>query len=163
MALHYFEDFRPGETVALGSRVITEAEIIAFARDFDPQIFHLDAEAAQQSSFGGLVASGWHSCVIFMRLFVDGFLNQSSALAGYGVDAVRWLRPVRPGDRLSAAVTVLEATPSRGKPDRGFVKHGCTLTNQQGEVVLTMETLALFGRRDVAAADADGPTVNLRG
>lgn len=154
MALHYFEDFRPGETVALGSRVLTEVEIIAFARDYDPQIFHIDVEAARHSSFGGLVASGWHSCVIFMRLFVDGLLKESSALAGYGVDAVRWLQPVRPGDCLSAAATVLEATPSQSKPDRGFVKHRCTLTNQRGEMVLTMETLALFGRRVAAPSRA---------
>jgi acyl dehydratase len=152
MAFRYFEDFRPGEAVDLGSRVITEADIIAFGREFDPQIFHTDPEAARHSGFGGLVASGWHSCCLFMRLFVDSLLKESSALAGYGVDEIRWLRPVRPGDRLTGRATVLEATLSRGKPDRGFVKHACELSNQRGEPVLTMQTLALFARRPAEPA-----------
>jgi acyl dehydratase len=147
MAFHYFEDFRPGDAVILGSRAITEAEIIAFAREYDPQVFHTDPEAAQRSTFGGLVASGWQSCVIFMRLLVDGLLKDSSALASPGVDEIRWLKPVRPGDVLQARITVLDATPSRSKPDRGFVKHACELSNQRGEVVMTMRALALFGRK----------------
>jgi acyl dehydratase len=156
MAFHSFEDFRPGETVVLGSRTMTEAEIIAFACDYDPQIFHTDPEAARQSGFGGIVASGWHSCAIFMRLLVDGLLKESSALAGYGVDEIRWLRPVRPGDCVTARVTVLEATPSRSKPDRGFVKHACELSNQHGELVLTMRTLAIFATRKAGPAAAAG-------
>ena len=151
MTFRYFEDFPPGEAVELGSRVVTEADIIAFARDFDPQLFHMDPAAARQSRFGGLVASGWHSCCIFMRLFVDGLMLQSSALAGLGVDEIRWPRPVHPGDRLSARATVLEATPSRSKPDRGFVKHACELSNQHGDKVMTMRALALFGRRSTAS------------
>ncbi len=158
MAFHYFEDFRPGDTVALGQKPVSEAEILAFARDYDPQAFHIDKEAAKRSTFGGLVASGWHSCAIFMRLFVDGFLKESSALASPGVDQIRWLKPVRPGDVLSGRITVVDAVPSRSKPDRGLVHHDCELTNQRGEVVLTMRTLALFGRRPAerlrATADA---------
>lgn len=147
MAFYYFEDFRPGETIALGDRAITEADIIAFARDYDPQVFHTDPEAARHSTFGGLVASGWHSCAIFMRLLVDGLLKESSALASPGVDEIRWLKPVRPGDTLSARITVLDATPSRSKPDRGLVRHACELSNQRGEVVMTMRALSIFGRR----------------
>ena len=147
MTYRYFEDFHPGETLALGNRGISEAEITAFARDYDPQSFHIDAEAARHSAFGGLVASGWHSCAIFMRLLVDGLLKESSALASPGVDEIRWLKPVRPGDRLSAKVTVTDATPSRSKPDRGLVRHFCELSNQHGEIVMTMRTLALFARR----------------
>ncbi len=150
MTYRYFEDFRPGDTIALGSRGLSEADIIAFARDYDPQSFHIDPEAAQHSTFGGLVASGWHSCVIFMRLLVDGLLEESSALASPGVDEIRWLKPVRPGDRLSAKITVIDATPSRSKPDRGLVRHACELSNQRGEVVMTMRTLALFGRKPAA-------------
>ena len=147
MTSHYFEDFRPGDTLTLGSRAVTEAEIIAFARDYDPQFFHTDPEAARHSAFGGLVASGWQSCGIFMRLVVDGLLKESSALASPGVDEIRWLKPVRPDDVLSGRLTVLEATPSRSKPDRGLVKHACELSNQRGEVVMTMRTLGIFGRR----------------
>jgi len=148
MTYRYFEDFRPGETVPLGSRSLSEAEILGFAREYDPQSFHIDAEAARHSAFGGLVASGWHSCALFMRLFVDGLLKESSALASPGVDEIRWLKPVRPGDRLSGNVTVIDATPSRSKPDRGLVRHACELSNQKGEVVMTMRTLALFARRN---------------
>jgi acyl dehydratase len=147
MAFRYFEDFPPGEAMTLGSHALTEAEIIAFAKEYDPQVFHVDPEAARRSSFGGLVASGWHSCGIFMRLVVDGLLRESSALASPGVDEIRWLKPVRPGDVLTARLTVLEATPSRSKPDRGLVKHACQLSNERGEVVMTMRTLGLFGRR----------------
>jgi acyl dehydratase len=150
MTYRYFEDFKPGDTIALGSRFLSEADIVAFARDYDPQSFHVDAEAARNSTFGGLVASGWHSCVIFMRLLVDGLLKESSALASPGVDEIRWLKPVRPGDRLSAKLAVIDATPSRSKPDRGLVRHACELSNQRGEVVMTMRTLALFGRRPAA-------------
>jgi len=147
MAFHAFEDFHPGDTVELGSRAVTEADIIAFATQFDPQTFHVDPEAARSSSFGGLVASGWHSCGIFMRLLVDSLLKESSALASPGVDEIRWLRPVRPGDVLKGKVTVIDATPSRSKPDRGLVRHACELSNQRGEVVMTMRTLAFFGRK----------------
>jgi len=147
MPYFYFEDFHPGKSVALGARTITEAEIIGFARQYDPQIFHLDPEAARRSPFGGLIASGWHSAAIFMRLFVDGVLRQSSALASPGVDDLRWLQPVRPGDRISARVTVLETVPSRSKPDRGLVKLACESTNQRGEIVMTMCSLGLFARR----------------
>lgn len=147
MAFHYFEDFQPGEAMSLGSHTVTEAEIIAFAKEYDPQVFHVDPDAARHSNFGGLVASGWHSCSIFMRLLVDGLLKESSAIASPGVDEIRWLKPVRPGDVLAARLTVLEATPWRSKPDRGLVKHGCELSNQRGEMVMTMRTLALFGRR----------------
>ena len=147
MAFRYFEDFQPGEAMTLGSHALTEAEIIAFAKEYDPQVFHVDPEAARRSSFGGLVASGWHSCGIFMRLLVDGLLKETSALASPGVDEIRWLKPVRPGDILEARLTVLEATPSRSKPDRGLVKHACQLSNQRGDIVMTMRTLALFGRR----------------
>ena len=147
MAFHYFEDFRSGDAVELGSRQITEADIIAFAKEYDPQTFHIDPEAARGSSFGGLVASGWHSCGIFMRLLVDGLLKESSALASPGVDEIRWLKPVRPGDVLKGRLTVIDVTPSRSKPDRGLVRHACELSNQRGEVVMTMRTLALFSRK----------------
>jgi len=147
MAFHYFEDFRPGESITLGSHAVTEAEIIAFAREYDPQVFHTDPEAARRSTFGGLVASGWHSCGIFMRLLVDGLLKESSALASPGVDEIRWLKPVRPGDILQARLTVLDARPSRSKPDRGLVRHTGELSNQRGEVVMTMRALSLFGRK----------------
>ena len=147
MSYRYFEDFQPGETVELGSHRVTEAEIIAFAKQFDPQTFHTDPVAARETGFGELVASGWHTSAMFMRLLVDGLLKESSAIASPGVDELRWRRPVRPGDTLSARATVFDAVPSHTRADRGLVRHDCTVTNQKGEVVMTLRTLAFFARK----------------
>lgn len=154
MGFRYFEDFRVGETTDLGSHRVTEAEMLAFARDYDPQRIHTDRDFAARSGFGGLIASGWHTCAMFMRLLVDGMLMESSAIASPGVDGIRWLRPVRAGDVLRAEASVIETTPSRSKPDRGLVKHDGKVTNQDGELVMTLRTLALFSRRPLPGPDA---------
>ena len=147
MALRYFEDFKPGEVIELGSREVTEAEIVAFATQFDPQYFHTDPKAAAASVWGGLVASGWHTMGMFMRLLVDGFLKNVDSLASPGVDEIRWLRPVRPGDRISARLTLLEAIPSQTSAERGTVKQLGELFNQRGELVMSFKPIALIGRR----------------
>ena len=98
MAIRYFEDFVVGQTIPVGTRTVTEEEIIVFAKQFDPQPFHVDPEAAAKSMFGGIIASGWHTCGMIMRLMVDGFLNESTSLGSPGVDEVRWIKPVRGGD-----------------------------------------------------------------
>ena len=151
MTYRYFEDFHPGETLALGNRGISEAEITAFARDYDPQSFHIDAEAARHSAFGGLVASGWHSCAIFMRLLVDGLLKESSALASPGVDEIRWLKPVRPGDALSVRITFTGTRRSKSRPDRGFAGADIEILNQDDEVVMTLKTTLYLLAREPAA------------
>lgn len=147
MAFRYFEDFRPGEVVALGSRTLDEDAIIAFARDYDPQPFHTDPAAAVHSAFGGLVASGWQTVATYMRLLVDGLLRESTSMGSPGVDEIRWLRPVRPGDTLAARYTVLAATPSKSRPDRGIVTSLGEVLNQRGEVVMTLRAAGFFGRR----------------
>lgn len=147
MATRYFEDFRPGEVIELGSRRIEEAEIIAFARAYDPQPMHTDPAAARRSVFGGLIASGWQTVAIYMRLLVDGLVNQTVSMGSPGCDEIRWLKPVRPGDTLRARLTVIEATPSRSKPDRGAVTQRAEMLNQHGEVVMTMRAIGIFGRR----------------
>jgi acyl dehydratase len=152
MAFRYFEDFPLGEKVELGRRTVTEAEILAFARDWDPQRIHVDRDFAQAGPFGGLIASGWHTSVIFMRLFVDAVLRESSAIASPGVDEIRWIRPVLPGDELRAEATVIEATSSRSRPDRGLVKHDCKVFNQRDELVMTLRSLAFFARRPLPGA-----------
>ena len=156
MAFRYFEDFTLGEKIALGRYAVTETELLAFARAWDPQRIHTDPEFARQSGFGGLIASGWHTSAMFMRLLVDGLLMESSAIASPGVDGIRWLRPVRPGDELHAEATVIETAPSRTKPDRGLVKHDCTVCNQHAELVMTVRTLALFSRRPLPPPGAAG-------
>ena len=117
--MRYLEDFTAGEVIDLGSYTLDEAEILEFARRFDPQPFHVDPERAAASIYGGLIASGWHTCGIFMRLAVDGLIGDSSSMGSPGLDNLRWLLPVRPGDTLRARYTVLEVTPSRSRPDRG--------------------------------------------
>jgi acyl dehydratase len=105
MKFRYFEDFSPGEVIELGSHAVTEAAIIAFAREFDPQYFHTDPAAAGRSIWGGIVASGWHTCGIYMRLLVEGLLRDSAVMASPGIEEILWPRPVRPGDVLTGRVT----------------------------------------------------------
>ena len=156
MAFRYFEDFRLGEKTELGRYEVTEAEMLAFARQYDPQRIHTDRDFAARGPFGALIASGWHSCAMFMRLMVDGMLRESSALASPGVDLIRWLRPVRAGEVLRAAAVVAQIEPSRSKPDRGLVKHDCQLCNERDEPVMTMRTLSLFARRPLPQTGAAG-------
>ncbi|MBI5651959.1 MAG: MaoC family dehydratase [Chloroflexi bacterium] len=134
----YFEDYVPGAIYEFGSIAVEESEIIEFARKFDPQIFHLDPIAAKETIFGGLVASGWHTAALMMRLYVDHYLPTVASLASPGIDELRWLKPVRPGDVLSIRVTILEANRSRSKPDRGIIRSLLEVMNQTGEVVMTM-------------------------
>ena len=125
-----------------------EAEVLAFGRRFDPQPFHTQPEEAKESVFGGLIASGWHTASLMMRLFVDHYLSRVASLSSPGVDELRWLKPVRPGDELSLWVTVLETSRSRSKPDRGVVRSYIEVRNQRGEVVMTMKALNLLGCRN---------------
>jgi acyl dehydratase len=143
----YFEDFPPGDVRESPARTVTRDEIIAFAREFDPQPFHVDEAAAEHTIFKGLIASGWHTIAIYMRLMWDSYLKDTMSLGSPGVDEVRWLKPVRPGDTLRVRFTVLEAVPSRSKPDRGIVRSLSEVFNQHGEVVMTLRGLGMFGRR----------------
>lgn len=147
MQRRYFEDFQVGDTFDLGATQVTAEEIITFARQFDPQPFHLDPEQARDSIFGGLVASGWHSTALFMRLLVDGLLHETISMGSPGVDEIRWIRPLRPGDTLRGRFTVLECTPSRSRPNMGVVRSRCELLNQQDEAIMTLVGIHFFGRR----------------
>ena len=139
-----FEDFPVGSTWPLGPYPVTRDEVIAFAEEFDPQPFHLDDAAAEASILGGLSASGWHSCAMMMRMMVDGFLAGSTAQGSPGVDYVKWLKPVRPGDVLSGTMTVLEARVSAKRPTLGVAKFHNALVNQNGEKVLETEYTVLI-------------------
>jgi acyl dehydratase len=143
----YFEDFPPGDVRESPPRTVTRDEIVAFARDFDPQPFHLDEAAARRSIYGGLLGSGWHTCAIYMRLMWETFLKDTASLGSPGVDEIRWVKPVRPGDTLRVRFTVVEAIPSRSKPDRGVVRSVSEVVNQHGEVVMTVRGLGMFARR----------------
>lgn len=143
----YFEDYEPGHVYEFGSVVMTEPEILAFARQFDPQVFHIDPVQAAQGRFGGLIASGWHTIGVTMRLLVDHYLSDVAAMASPGVDEVRWPAPVRPGDTLRVRVETMEARPSRTKLDRGIVKARIEALNQRDQVVMSMIAMCIVARR----------------
>jgi acyl dehydratase len=144
---YYFEDFPPGRVWEYGSRQLSEAEIIAFARDWDPQRFHIDPAAAKETPYGGVIASAWHSGSVMMRMMCDAYLSESSCIGSPGIEEWRFAYPVRPGDTLRYRGTVLEARPSASKPDRGIVKWRWELLNQRDEVAVLTVGTQFFLRR----------------
>lgn len=143
----YWEDFHVGDTAPMGEVVVDRDEVIAFASKYDPQPFHIDEAAAQASLYGGLIASGWHTVSMVMRMMVDSYLSKAASLGSPGVDNVRWLKPVRPGDRIRGQRTVLETRPSASRPNMGMVKSRWEVYNQNDELVMTMEGYGMFERR----------------
>lgn len=148
----YFEDFTVGREFHTDGATVTESQILDFALAFDPQPFHMDLEAAKQSMFGGLIASGFHSMALTFRLFAQTRALAACSLGSPGVDELRWLKPVRPGDTLRATVQVVEQRPSGSKPDRGIIRLHWTALNQRSEPVLTMTSMQLVRRRPAASA-----------
>jgi len=140
----YFEDYVPGSVYEYGTVTVEESEIIDFAKKFDPQFFHTDPEAAASGPFGGLIASGWHTGSLMMRLLVDHFVSKVASLGSPGIDELRWLRPVRPRDTLRLRVSILEANRSRSKPDRGIVRTLVEILNQNGEVVMSLKAVNMM-------------------
>ena len=153
---HYWEDMPVGSVRDLGSITPTAEEIVAFATQFDPQPFHLDEEAAKQSVFGGLCASGWHTCSMAMRLMVTNFLLESSSQGSPGLEHIKWFKPVFPGDTLRLTSTVIESRPMSKRPDIGLVRSKWDMTNQHGEPVLHMEGWGMFRRRHPGAPETPG-------
>lgn len=142
-----FEDLVPGIVLEFGPTVIDAEAIVAFAREYDFQPFHVDEDAARRSFAGGLIASGWHTCALTMRLLSDDFVLRSTSMGSPGIAELRWLRPVRPGDALSARLTVKEARPSASRPDRGLVRSLTEVRNGAGETVMTQDFTVFFARR----------------
>ncbi|MBP8297749.1 MAG: MaoC family dehydratase [Burkholderiales bacterium] len=147
----YLDDFQAGQVRECGRHLVTTEEIVEFATRYDPQPFHTDEAAAQASPYGGLIASGWMTCALAMRMVCDGYLLDAASLGSPGVDQVRWLRPVRPGDVLRMRVTIRDVRVSQSKPDRGIVRTGWEMFNQNDELVLTTEGTGIFRRRPAAA------------
>jgi acyl dehydratase len=144
----YFEDYVPGAVYEFGSIIVEEQNILDFAGCYDPQPFHVDRDKAKQSPFGGIIASGWHTAALTMRLLVDHYISRVAGMGSPGSGPIRWLRPVRPGDELSIRVTVLKATRSRLKPDRGIVRSFVETMNQRGEVVMTRTAMGILRCRN---------------
>lgn len=149
-----FEDFYPGQEIELGQRAVSEEEIIAFATQFDPQPFHIDRAAATASIYGGVIASGWHTCSMMMRMVVDGLFAAASSMGSPGLEKVRWMQPVRAGDTLSVKWETTQVKASTSKPDRGVVWSRWTATNQRGEQVCIVEGMGMFGRRSKGDCNA---------
>ena len=147
MSKLHWEDFSPGRVFEHGPRIVTREEIVAFAAEFDPQPMHLDEEAARASMLGGLSASGWHICGILMRMSTEAYVLNSTSLGAPGVEEVRWLVPVRPGDALTFRATVLETRASNSRPDMGLVRLSFELFNQHAVRVSSLATTMMMGRR----------------
>ena len=150
---YYWEDLKPGTETELGSTSVTAEEIKDFAEQFDPQPFHLDELAGRRSIYGGLCASGWHTCALAMRLTVENFLRESSSLGSPGLESLRWLKPVYPGDKLTLSHTIVESLAMRSRPEIGIVRSRWSMVNQKGEKVLEMEGYGMFGRRAPATRE----------
>jgi acyl dehydratase len=161
MAIKYFwEDLTVGSVRDLGTASLTVEEIKDFASKFDPQPFHLDEEAARHSMFGSLCASGWHTCSVAMGLTVRNFLSEAASLGSPGLESLKWLKPVYPGDTLHLRQVVLESRPLRSRPDVGMVRSRWEMTNQNGEPVMQMEGYGMFRRRHPAPAPDGEPDTN---
>ena len=148
MITRYWEDFKVGEVEQIGGKRVDKEEMIAFARQYDPQPFHVDEAAAKQSIYGGLIASGWHTCAMVMRMMCDAYMLHSASVGSPGIDNLKWLKPVRPGDTISARRTTLEMRASKSKPDIGIVNNLWEVFNQDGEMVMSMQGYGMFRRRN---------------
>ena len=143
----YWEDFPAGSVREFGNQTVNREAIIAFAREFDPQPFHVDEDAGRNSLFGSLCASGWHTCCMAMRMMCDEYLLESASLGSPGLENLKWLKPVYPGDTLRVRLQVVEARPMASKPHVGLVRSRWEVLNQRTEAVLTMEGWGMFARR----------------
>jgi acyl dehydratase len=148
----YWEDFTPGRVFTHGPRRLSREEMVGFAAEFDPQPMHLDEEAARATMMGGLCASGWFSCCILMRMCADGFVLNSSSMGAPGVDEVKWLAAIRPGDELTLRATVLDTRASKSRPDMGILRFNFELFNDGGDCVMVLTTSLMMGRREKAAS-----------
>ena len=144
----YWEDFVVGERVELGEKTVSRDEFIVFASKYDPQPFHVDEARARTSMFGGLIASGWHTCALVMRMMCDAYLLDAASVGSPGIDNLKWLKPVRPGDRIRAFRSTLESRAMKSRPEIGLVKSLWEVFNQNEELVMTMEGYGMFRRRE---------------
>ncbi len=147
----YWEDFQPGTVAVYGPRLVTREEIVAFAAEFDPQPMHLDEAAASATMLGGLAASGWHTCCLFMRMIADGYLHDAASMGSPGLDEVRWLKPLRPGTQIRLRATVLESRASSSRPEMGLVKMRHEILDEADQVLTTVTGTQMLLRREPGA------------
>jgi acyl dehydratase len=154
-----FEDFVVGAREDIGEHTFTAEEIVEFAERFDPQPFHIDESAAASSPFGGLIASGWHTCSVMMGICVRGLLVESTSIGSPGIDDIRWIKPVRPGDTIHLFNTIVDKRASTSRPDRGIVSFLWEGINQTGDTVVTVRSKVLFGLRGAAQTTTTAPAI----
>jgi acyl dehydratase len=159
MPRYAFEDLTPGTTQMLGPFTVTKEALLAYAQEYDAQPFHVDEVAAKDSFIGTLIASGWHTCSINMRLFADDLILDSTAMGSPGIEEVKWIKPVRPGDTLRSRMTILESRPSKSRPSLGLVRFQFEMLNQADEIVFTQKNWVMFRRRDAEPVKGSGPGV----
>ncbi|PVE23050.1 dehydratase [Microvirga sp. KLBC 81] len=159
MPRYAFEDLTPGTTQMLGPYTVTKEALLAFAQEYDAQPFHVDEVAARDSFIGTLIASGWHTCSINMRLLADDLILDSTSMGAPGIEEVKWLKPVRPGDSLRSRMTILESRPSKSRPSLGLVRFQFEMLNQADEAVFTQKNWVMFGRRDAEPVTGSGSSV----
>jgi acyl dehydratase len=152
LSVRYWEDFKVGEVERIGEKRVERHEVVDFARRYDPQPFHIDEAAAKHSMYGGLIASGWHTCAMVMRMMCDAYLAQAASVGSPGIENLKWLKPVRPGDTISARRTTLDTRASKSKPDIGIVNNLWEVFNQKGEMVMSMQGHGMFKRRHPGSA-----------
>jgi acyl dehydratase len=157
VSLLHWEDFVVGSVATYGPRRITREEILAFAVEFDPQPMHADEEAARATMLGGLVASGWHTCALAMRMMADGFVLKSASMGSPGVEELRWRKPVRPGDSLTLRATVTDMRPSGSRPGMGFIRFSYEMLDQSDDCVMTLVSTMMIARRGFTPASAMAP------
>lgn len=153
----YFEDYIEGDVHSFGSVEVEAGEIVSFAKRFDPQPIHTDPDAAKLKPFGGIIASGWHTVGLMMRLYAAHYLSNVASLVSPGVDELRWHKPVRPGDRLSVRVTILKTAVSKSKPDRGVVTSLVEVYNQSSELVMSLRVVNIILRRNADLQNLGSP------
>lgn len=151
-AMHYFEDFSPGQIITHPGITVDEAELVSFASKYDPQSFHTDKSAAQNSIYGGLIASGWHTAAMTMRMLCDSYILDSASMGSPGIDELRWIRPVRPGDHIRLEVTITHTRRSKSKPDRGIVNSQTRVLNQDDVTVMTFSGMGMYKTRSADQA-----------
>ena len=154
---YFWEDLPVGTVIEAGSTTIDREEMLEFARKYDPQPFHLNHEAAAKSIYGKLLASGWQTCVLTMRLMAHNFLHESSSLGSPGIEQIKWLKPVHAGDTLTLRARIVESRPMKSRPDAGLTRLRFEMFNQHGKQVLLMDGYVMFGRRKPAVPDGDQP------
>lgn len=144
----YFEDLNEGDNYSLGPIFVSKKEILEFANKYDPQVFHIDEKKAKESLFGGLCASGWHTCSLYMKMLCDGFIKNLASLGSPGMNQIRWIKPLFPNQNITGKVTIISKTPSRSKPNIGSLITDSEVYNNKKEIIMTLQSISIVKKKN---------------